>query len=671
MITLEGQTILIGGFHDHWVRADDGNPALLLASLNYYHYDFCVLMDGLPACERWQRAAAAFSDRLRLYDGHEKGYGWGHVVTVGHRGAAPRSDDPDYKRVLRSLKDSSAMIFMAHPAYPTTWEQLFKTGILDELIDEGYADGIELTVEGFQKAGSRGAELVAWYRRREQAGHRTPIVGGWDVHLVKTMPNLPSALYTPQRPPDGHYEAPCSNRTLVFAGENTLAAIKEAILAGRSVIEEMPSGALVGPRDLVAFLETHGYRQAIAEMDRQRNALTMEAEQSLVAGQPGRLRLSQGGTLRLPINFESSQIVRASDPTVEIPRVPALLDRDLCYMPVGWQADNGVERLMGVEVTHPIQLDILPWMKDDEVGVGIVPKLPFAGDVQLDIAALGLKINRPISQRTSIVLDRTSVTDLPIAYTLVATNGNGISRRYEGHLTYIGVWRFDPRGDWSKVPVIDVGRREFVPRSAYGLGRPWPGPEVFGAKLQFAWDDQAFRMRATVRDEVHFQPFRGHYAYNADCLQLSLDTMLRRQGSLGDFYSFNLALTSQGPELYRTRSPDNEATDSFTPPPGDVSLGDRFLTITPIDRGLLYELELPWSELAPVCVEQGHRMGVYYIMFNNNGTGHLDTLHWPVPIYGMWTVPRRWGVMTLMGPRESEKCKAKSRHMEPGSLTLT
>jgi hypothetical protein len=42
-------------------------------------------------------------------------------------------------------------------------------------------------------------------------------------------------------------------------------------------------------------------------------------------------------------------------------------------------------------------------------------------------------------------------------------------------------------------------------------------------------------------------------------------------------------------------------------------------------------------------------MGIYFIMMNNNGGGLIDTLHWPVPIIGMWTTPSRWGVLTLLG----------------------
>ena len=40
MISIGGRRVLLGGFHDHWARTNTDNPALLLAALNYYNYDF-------------------------------------------------------------------------------------------------------------------------------------------------------------------------------------------------------------------------------------------------------------------------------------------------------------------------------------------------------------------------------------------------------------------------------------------------------------------------------------------------------------------------------------------------------------------------------------------------------------------------------------------------------
>jgi len=46
MITLGNRRIFMGGFHDHWISTNADNPALLMAAMKYYPYDFICLMDG-------------------------------------------------------------------------------------------------------------------------------------------------------------------------------------------------------------------------------------------------------------------------------------------------------------------------------------------------------------------------------------------------------------------------------------------------------------------------------------------------------------------------------------------------------------------------------------------------------------------------------------------------
>jgi hypothetical protein len=102
------------------------------------------------------------------------------------------------------------------------------------------------------------------------------VVSGWDLHLMKEISGIPPVLYGPRFIPDGHYEAGCTSRTIVFAEENTLPALCAAIKAGQSVVERLPDGRLYGPADLVQFLENSGYREAIAAIDRQRDAVTLQ-----------------------------------------------------------------------------------------------------------------------------------------------------------------------------------------------------------------------------------------------------------------------------------------------------------------------------------------------------------------------------------------------------------
>lgn len=213
MLELAGRTIFLGGFHDHWSRADGGNPSLLLAALNYYHYDFICLMDGNSADADVQRAAAAWSNRIKIYLGREEFYGWGHLVTLTPRAPQLPQDDPDWERVLKKTKANYDLLMLAHPSHHRTWKEIFLTGKMDRLIDEGFIDGVQMHPDS--------PELVAWFQKRDQAGKLTPIVSGWDLHLVKSLEHLPPVLYTPQRPPNGHYEAPCTTRTLVLLNKTS------------------------------------------------------------------------------------------------------------------------------------------------------------------------------------------------------------------------------------------------------------------------------------------------------------------------------------------------------------------------------------------------------------------------------------------------------------------
>ncbi len=183
MFELGGKRILLGGFHDHWWRADPDNPTLLLAALGYYHYDFVTLMDGPEYLPPLVAAAETFSDRIRLYPGREHAYSMMHVVTVGADVPDLSSGtENDYEKALLQLRDVADLVCLAHPDYPDTWETLYLTGEMDRLMDQGIIDGINLiNTDGFDAP--RHQELIDWYRRRDAAGKHTPIVGGWDAHL--------------------------------------------------------------------------------------------------------------------------------------------------------------------------------------------------------------------------------------------------------------------------------------------------------------------------------------------------------------------------------------------------------------------------------------------------------------------------------------------------------
>lgn len=648
MLNLGGKNLLLGGFHDHWSRAGGKNTALLLAALNYYHYDFMTLMDG--GDEVHQLAARELSNSIRLYPGREDCFGWGHVVTVNPRAPRLPSDDGDYRTSLRRLKETCDLLILAHPEYPGTWEKLFLTGEMDRLLDEGLLDGINLiNSAGFDVPRLR--ELIAWFNQRDAEGKLTPIVNGWDVHLLLPRRNLPSVLYSEAQPPKGHLDTGGMNRTILFCEENSLLAIAQAVKAGQTVIEDLATGELVGPRELIQFLRDHEYSRAIEQLDERRDRFQLTIASPWSGSDDSSFQINAEGACKVALPspeglrcgvLHPAECTANGKVTVEWTAVPDNVNHD--YAAVVFQAQSGEERIWAVETAHPVQLELLPASRGTTPGVELRALRPFSGTVSIHIPDL-LKWSGTFADRSLFLpLSRSLEGNYIRKAQWEARSTDGLVRAEEADLTFITAAWFP--GHWDSVPEYAVAEERFAPRFGYGSSRSYPGKDVFAAYLQFAWDQNAFYLRARVTDPMHHQPAKGHYVYNADCLQLAFDPVLRRGSSIGNIYSFNLALTPEGPELYRWLAPTEEEFPGVAPA-NDVSLGNRYLAIESMADGLIYNLTLPWTELSPARAEPGGRMGIYLIGMNNNGEGLLDTLHWPLPLRGMWTTPNRWGVLIL------------------------
>ena len=657
MLKLNGKRLLLGGFHDHWSRCGQ-NTAVLLAALNYYHYDFVTLMCDPDRDAAHRELASRISSRIRIYPGREQMFGWGHVVTVNPRGPVLGADDGDYEASLRCLKETCDLVILAHPEYPGTWERLFVTGEMDRLLEVGAMDAVNLiNTRGFD--GPRLRELIAWFDQRDARGLLTPIVGGWDAHLVLPQRDLPPVLYEQERPPRGHIDTGGYNRTILFCEENSLPAIVDAVRRGQTVIEDLQTGELVGPRTLVEFLKESDYAGATACLDQARAEVRLMISGPWVSTEESALEISQPGRAHIvvptldglkPALFPGRSISADGITEVEAgeriqvawPHPPA--GRNFDYAAVSFQTGDGFEKIWAVETRHPIQLDLLPSYRDGAPGVELRALRPFSGNVTIKVENL-LEWSGEMEGSVWVPLPKPP-PELICRASWRAELPNGFWREEQTSLTFITAQKFT--GDWEALPVYDVEDARFAPAHAYGATRPYPGREVFAVYLQFGWDAAGLRLRAKVRDSMHYQPNRGHYVYNADCLQLGIDPALRRKPSIGHIYSFNLALTPDGPELYRWLAPTEEDAQGFHCPQDDVSLGAQFLQIETVGDCLIYDLILPWSELAPLHPEEGARFGIYMIAMNNNGTGLVDTLHWPVHFEGMWLVPGSWGVVSLI-----------------------
>jgi len=488
-----------------------------------------------------------------------------------------------------------------------------------------------------------------WFARRAAAGLMTPIVGGWDAHMVESVQNLPRVLYSRARPPGGHIDSAGGERTVVVAEENSLPAIVDAVRTGWSLVENLCTGELTGNREALDFLARHGYREAVQALDAARDASALTVDRPPVAGEALGLQCPAAGSVRIPGTLDAPDIRESdADGRVTLSLVPALQDRDRFFFPVVARDATGLRRAWAVEVEHPVQPDVLPAFDGNRAAAKVVFRRSCQGHVRLDVRGLGTAAFTCTGAPVTAVFPAPPPAT-PVDCAITVETGNGVVRHENILLTYARAPRF--RGAWDGVPMIGADTPEQVPLlgTQYGANRPWQGPAVFSARFQFAWTEAHLHMRARVVDAVHYQPFRGHHVYNADCVQLAVDPLLRRAGANGSVYVFNLSQTTDGPEVFRWQSPRKETSAAFTPPPQNVSLGASGLKTSAWEHGLDYELALPWTELAPARPAAGMQMGLYLILFNNNGGGLLDTLHWPRPLAGMWLIPRCWGQLTLTG----------------------
>jgi hypothetical protein len=633
MIEVGGERILIGGFHDHWARTSQDNPALLLAAMDYFHYDFMCLMDGRKG-PYFAQLCRRYTPWMKLYPGKELCFGWGHVITVGRPDLRPMAAREEWADVLAELSAEVPLVALAHPPFPRTEDEILLSGELERMLDEGRLQATEFCASSGER------EMLA---RRQQAGKRTPIISGWDVHNIIPRPDLRPALYDGQKP-DGHLDSCGGLRTIVFAPENSLEALVAAVKAERTVVESIRTGELFGPPALVARLEKHGYRERMAELDRWRDAVHLDVQAPALVGEPLALRFSSPGKVTVARTLDQPRVMKTDAQGVLHLRAPAIMDRDVTHLPVIKAEPDGFRRVFAVELHHPVQVDVLPVIAGGRTFVEVRPRRPFRGrwEMTIDEDPKVRAQGDAESLRSSLPVRPERYAE-PLHYRFQAESEGGVRRGQQGILTLATAPRF--AGDWNAVAEIPIDQARNV--GGYGANRPYPGPDVFSVRLKFAWDAAALRMRADVVDAVHHNPFTGHYIYQADCLQLGIDPVLRRDEGMIGAYQYGCALTEAGPEVFLWTGPRKDIYPGLPPVTANVPVEQSLLKVERGRRGLVYTLTLPWGRLAPAEPAVGHRMGVYFIAMNNDGEGLLDALHWPEPTSGMWHNARLWGVLTL------------------------
>ncbi|WP_373232765.1 hypothetical protein [Cohnella sp.] len=144
------------------------------------------------------------------------------------------------------------------------------------------------------------------------------------------------------------------------------------------------------------------------------------------------------------------------------------------------------------------------------------------------------------------------------------------------------------------------------------------GPEDFSGKLWSTYDDNHLYMYARVHDDVFSQPYQGDAIWGGDSIQFAVSAGM--PGENLQWYEYGMALTPLGPELYRWMAPQGVVTGSIANPNLQVTRDETA-------NDTIYQLALPWSELAPIVTSDGI-LSMSILVNENDGSGRRGYVEW-------------------------------------------
>lgn len=174
-------------------------------------------------------------------------------------------------------------------------------------------------------------------------------------------------------------------------------------------------------------------------------------------------------------------------------------------------------------------------------------------------------------------------------------------------------------GDWVGVPPLHLDQEHLV---RFYPEFKWRGVEDLSADIFLAWDDQNFYFSAAVRDNLFCQPYEGGEIWRGDSIQFSFDTLNDDSPAPDENdYEYGLAMTGKGEEVWRWHAARGKKL-------GRVKNVKFSFSRQPRSNLYIYEVALPWSELAPLRPQKGKVCGFNVIVNDNDGQGRKGWIQW-------------------------------------------
>jgi hypothetical protein len=164
----------------------------------------------------------------------------------------------------------------------------------------------------------------------------------------------------------------------------------------------------------------------------------------------------------------------------------------------------------------------------------------------------------------------------------------------------------------ASVPAIDLSSVGQVSIDDYG------GESDLDGELWVTHDDEQLYLTATIQDETHYQEEVGQNIWRGDSIQFGIAPLR------GDtFDEVNIALTPEGPQVYRTSQPVQTQSGYLEAATVDVVRDEAAETTT-------YEVAIPWDALRASPEHDAFRTAI--IVNDNDGEGREGYIWWGADI---------------------------------------
>lgn len=226
-------------------------------------------------------------------------------------------------------------------------------------------------------------------------------------------------------------------------------------------------------------------------------------------------------------------------------------------------------------------------------------------------------------------------TDYPLSLTAEAKGYKPIQVTRELNFN-----RVLQQADKRNAVTIDLAKSHVVvdPASSYG------GEEDLSGQLSLRWDNDYLYLTGDIRDDVFAHGSSGIEIFRNDGIQFSIAPGM--PGDSGSWYEYGLAMTPDGPEIYRWMGMQGMKT-------GTVENGSLEIERQEDKQLTSYQLRLPWSELKPMQPGVGQALSFSLLVNDNDGAGRKGYIEWGGGIGGTKDA-RLFRSIVLMGPLKDD-----------------